>query len=149
MNAMKIVKVLSAVMCLIFIVLIVNCYGAKKTAEQFYAEGKKYSSVENADKAINSYSQAIKLNPKFAKAYNNRGIAYVGKSQYDLAIADFNKAIELDQKNGKVYNNRAVAYWYKGEKDKAAQDVQKAKSLGIKINPEFIKLIQAPPPATQ
>ena len=58
----------------------------------------KISSVENSDHAIYNYTEAIKRNLKFVKAYNNRGIAYIGRQQYDLAIADFNKAIELDPK---------------------------------------------------
>ena len=89
--------------------------------------------------AIKNYTEAIKRNPKFTKAYNNRGIAYVGRQQYDLAIADFNKAIELDPKNGKVYNNRAIAYWQKGEVARARQDIQKAQSLGIPVNPRYGK----------
>ena len=117
----------------------------RRKAEEFFEQGKKYSSVENADQAINNYSKAIKINPKFAKAYNNRGIAYIWKKQYDLAIADFNKAIELDPKNGKAYNNRAIVYSYQGETDKARQDLQKAQSLGIAVNPDFLKKIEALP----
>ena len=79
------------------------------------------------------------------KAYNNRGIAYIWKKQYDLAIADFNKAIELDPKNGKAYNNRAIVYSYQGETDKARQDLHKAQSLGIAVNPDFLKQIEALP----
>ena len=79
------------------------------------------------------------------KAYNNRGIAYIWKKQYDLAVADFNKAIELDPKNGKAYNNRAIVYSYQGETDKARQDLQKAQSLGIAVNPDFLKQIESLP----
>jgi tetratricopeptide (TPR) repeat protein len=129
---------------------VVNCYGAKGKAEEFFEQGKKYSSVDNADQAIDNYSKAIKIDPKFSKAYNNRGIAYTWKKQYDRAIADFSKAIELDPKNGKAYNNRAIIYSYKGDTDKARQDLHKAQSLGIAVNPDFLKKIEAlpssPPP---
>jgi tetratricopeptide (TPR) repeat protein len=130
---------------LVFIVSVVNCYGANIKSEEFFEQGKKYSSVENADLAIANYNKAIKINPKFAKAYNNRGIAYTFKKQYDLAIADFSKAIELDPKNGKAYNNRAIVYAYQGEADKARQDLQKAQSLGIAVNPDFLKQIEELP----
>jgi tetratricopeptide (TPR) repeat protein len=126
---------------LIFIVSVVNCYGANIKAEEFFEQGKKYSSVENADLAIANYSKAIKINPKFVKAYNNRGIAYTFKKQWNLAIADFSKAIEFDPKNGKAYHNRAIVYAYQGETDKARQDLQKAQSLGIAVNPDFLKTI--------
>jgi Tfp pilus assembly protein PilF len=124
----------------------VNCYGAKGKSEEFFEQGKKYTSVETADKAISNYNKAIKINPKFVKAYNNRGIAYAWKKQYDLAIADFTKAIELDPKNGKAYNNRAVIYSFQGETDKARQDIQKAQSLGIAVNQDFLRKIEALPP---
>ena len=141
MGAIKFGKSISVVMCLLLFALTFNCYGATETAEEFFEEGKKFSSLENSDQAILNYTEAIKRNPKFAKAYNNRGIAYVGRQQYNLAIADFNKAIELDPKNGKVYNNRAIAYWYKGEVARARQDIQQAQSLGIAVNPDMVKKI--------
>jgi tetratricopeptide (TPR) repeat protein len=87
-----------------------------------------------------------KRNPKFVKAYNNRGIAYLGRQPYDLALADFNKAIELDPENGKVYNSRAVAYRQKGEIARARQDIQKAQSLGIPVNPGMVKKIMGVAP---
>jgi tetratricopeptide (TPR) repeat protein len=145
MGIIKIVRLIYAVICLVLLVSVVNCYGGNRKSEEFFEQGKKYISVENADKAINNYSEAIKINPKFVKAYNNRGIAYIHKKQYDLAIADFSKAIELDPKNGKAYNNRAIVYSYQGETDKAIQDLQKAQSLGIAVNPDFLKKIEELP----
>jgi tetratricopeptide (TPR) repeat protein len=145
MGAKKMGKLIYIVMCLVLFISVVNCYGAKGKAEEFYEQGKKFSSVENADSAITNYSKAIKINPKLVKAYNNRGIAYVWKKQYDLAIADFTKAIELDPNNGKAYNNRAIVYTYEGENNKALQDLQKAQSLGIAVNPEFLKKLEALP----
>lgn len=146
MGAIKISKSIIIVMCLLLFALTFDCYGAAETAEEFFEQGKKYSLVENSDQAIYNYTEAIKRNPKFVKAYNNRGIAYVGRQQYDLAIADFNKAIKLDPKNGKVYNNRAVAYWQKGEVARARQDIQKAQSLGIPVNPDMVKKVMGASP---
>jgi tetratricopeptide (TPR) repeat protein len=145
MGIIKMGKIFYTVMCLVLFVSVVNCYGADKKAEKFFEQGKTFSSVENADQAIDNYSKAIKINPKFVKAYNNRGIAYVLKKNYDLALADFNKAIKLDPKNGKAYHNRAIVYSYQGENDKARQDIEKAQSLGIAVNPDFFKKIEALP----
>ena len=50
------------------------------------------------DQAIADYTQAIALDPKYAVAYNNRGIAYCDKGDLDQAIADYTQAIALDPK---------------------------------------------------
>lgn len=145
MDLIKMGKIEFIVICLVLFANVVNCYGAKGKAEEFFEQGKKFSSVENVDQAIDNYSKAIKINPKFSKAYNNRGIAYIWKKQYDLAIVDFSKAIESDPQNGQAYHNRAIVYSYQGETDKARQDLQKAQSLGIAVNPDFFKKIEELP----
>ena len=145
MGTIKMGKLIHTVTCAGYYCICGNCYGANEKAEEFFEQGKKLSSVENADSAIDNYSKAIEIDPKFVKAYNNRGIVYVWKKQYDLVVADFNKAIELDPKNGKAYNCRAIVYSYRGETDKARQDIQKAQSLGIVVDPDFLKQIEAPP----
>lgn len=145
MGTKKIGALIYIVICLVLFVSVVNCYGAKGKAEEFFEQGKKHSASENADQAIDSYSKAIKIDPKMAKAYNNRGIAYIWKKQYDLAVADFTQAIKLDPKNGKAYNNRAIVYSYQGDNTKALQDLHKAQSLGIAINPDFLKKIESQP----
>ena len=47
------------------------------------------------DMAIADYSKAIKLEPKTARYYYNRGLAHVGIKQFDKAIADFEEFLEL------------------------------------------------------
>jgi tetratricopeptide (TPR) repeat protein len=98
-------------MCLFFFVLTLNCFGAKERYEDSFEQGKQIYLKKDINQTIENYTKAIKRNHKLVKAYNNRGIAYVGNQQYDLAVADFNKVIEWDPKNGKTYHNRAIAYW--------------------------------------
>ena len=47
--------------------------------------------------------QAIRLDPKYPKAYYNRGIAYDSKGEHDRAIADYGEAIRLEPKDPKAY----------------------------------------------
>ena len=56
--------------------------------------------------AIQNYDTAMKLDPSFAYAYNNRGIIYYEREDYDLAIIDYTKAIELRPDLVHPYNNR-------------------------------------------
>ena len=62
-----------------------------------------YGNKGEHDKAIADYTEAIRLNPKYAEAYYNRGVAYEDKGEHDKAIADFTEAIRLDPKYAKAY----------------------------------------------
>ena len=89
--------------------------------------------------AITSYDKAIQLDPKYANAYNNRGLAYYHNKAYDKAIADFNKAIELNPDFARAYNNRAHAYYQQKAFNKAAQDVRRAQDLNFAVDPEILE----------
>ncbi len=84
------------------------------------------------DEAIAECDKALEMNHKFAMAYIDRGIAYVGKREYGRAIADFNKAIEINPRLPGFYLSRGIVYSYKGEYDKAISDFDKT----IDINPK-------------
>jgi tetratricopeptide (TPR) repeat protein len=49
----------------------------------------------NLDKVIAEYTEAIRVDPGFAKAYYTRGGAWESKREYDRACADFNEAVRL------------------------------------------------------
>ena len=65
---------------------------------------------ENFPLAIEYYTKAIALHPKYFKAYFNRGFAYDKLGQYDNAINDYTKAIELNPNSAYSYYNRAISY---------------------------------------
>ena len=77
-------------------------------------KGAILSEKQDYDAAIAAYSEAIRLDPKYAAAYSNRGAAYGGEGQYDRAIADFSAAIRLSPEDARVYKNRGCAYREKG-----------------------------------
>ena len=52
-------------------------------------------------------NEAIRLDPKIAVAYSNRGAAWWGKKEYDKAIGDYNEAIRLDPKYADRYESLA------------------------------------------
>ena len=51
-----------------------------------------------------------KLNPNYAKSFNNRGVAYQKKGEYDRAIEDFDTAIKIDPDYADAFANRAETY---------------------------------------
>ena len=74
------------------------------------------------DLVIEDLTQAIRIDPRHAESYNNRGNAYREKSDFDRAIADFTEAIRLNPNHAEAYNNRGVAYVNKGDLDRAIAD---------------------------
>jgi len=72
--------------------------------------GSLFKDNKDYDKAIESYKKVIELNPKYADAYNNMGLAYGSKKDYDKAIESYKKAIELNPKDAEIYNSMGIAY---------------------------------------
>jgi tetratricopeptide (TPR) repeat protein len=83
------------------------------------------------DLAIRDYDEAIRLNPKNAPAFNNRGNAHVSKRMYDRAIQDFDEALRLTPDNALFLRNRANAFRIVGQYRSAIADYRKALSLKI------------------
>ena len=109
----------------------------------------------DTDRAIADYTEAIRLDPKLANAYNNRGTAYRDKGDTDRAIADFTEAIRLDPKYANAYVNRGLAYEKLADFARARSDFNATLGLSQKGTTwpqdkarERLAALPSPPPAT-
>lgn len=84
------------------------------------------------DRAIENFTKAIQLNPKYSEAYNNRGIAFVAKGNYEKALADYNTAIELNPEFFYAFINRGKLYSDQVNHQQAIKDYSRA----IELNPD-------------
>ena len=79
--------------------------------------------IRTISTALADYDQSIRLNPRSANAWNNRGIAWQAKGDLDRAIAHHTEAIQLDPKdNSGAYRFRSIALRRKGELQRAILD---------------------------
>jgi tetratricopeptide (TPR) repeat protein len=106
-------------------------YVGKDAAWAYNVRGTAYFFKGDNDRAIADYNEAIRLDPKYAFAYNGRGNAW---QDNDRAIADYNEAIRLDPKYSRAYSNRGNAYQAKGDNDRAIADYSEA----IRLDPKNV-----------
>ena len=59
--------------------------------------------------SIKAYDKTIELEPTYANAYSNKGLALGQLGQYEEAIKVFDKAIELNPHNADAIKNRELA----------------------------------------
>lgn len=93
------------VICLI-LMLTATAALSQTTATDWFAKG---NAATDQNEKIRCYTQAIRLDPKYANAYNNRGNAKNNLGRYQKAIGDYDEAIRLDPKYAYAYNNRGLA----------------------------------------
>ena len=78
-------------------------------AAGYVSQGRKDQAGGDLDSALANFNQAIRLDPKLAEAYDNRGSIYDGKGDYARAIADYDEALKLDPKLESATNHRATS----------------------------------------
>jgi tetratricopeptide (TPR) repeat protein len=93
------------------------------TAQQWFERG--FAAVET-DEMLRFYSEAIRLKPNYAYAFNNRGNARYDKGDLDGALQDYNEAIRLDASNTYAFSGRGNVRYDKGDLDGALQDYNEA-----------------------
>jgi tetratricopeptide (TPR) repeat protein/peroxiredoxin len=85
--------------------------------------------LKRYDEAIAALNEVLRLDPKRAASYNERGLCYSNSGRHTDAIPDYTRAIELAPTSG-VYNNRGWANLELGHLDEALVDLNKALELG-------------------
>ena len=99
------------------------------SAVDWFNKGYNAQLNKEYDKAISFYLRVIELNPDYAKAYNNLGVAYKNQGNTTKAIQLYEKAIELNPDYADAYYNLGVAYKDQGNLIKAIQNYEKAIAL--------------------
>ncbi|HOF03551.1 MAG TPA: tetratricopeptide repeat protein [Atribacterota bacterium] len=78
-----------------------------KEAYNWYEQGYNEYEKKNYSRAIDSYRQAVRLNPKFVDAYYWLGRVYFDSGEYQQAISNYKQVLILEPGNTKA------AYWVK------------------------------------
>jgi tetratricopeptide (TPR) repeat protein len=82
--------------------------------------------------AINSYKKAIKINPDYAEAYYNMGIAQKDKGDLEEAIESYKQALKIKPNYVEAYYNMGNILKDKGDLEEAIESYKQA----LKIKPD-------------
>lgn len=99
----------------------------RQEAEVYFNRGKKNANLATATRekhqeAIQDFTKAIHLNPKYVEAYQSRAISYMVLEKAKKAIQDCTKAIHLNPQDSFSYILRALIYRESGRHLRAIQD---------------------------
>ncbi len=80
---------------------------------------------------IDDYDTAVKLSPRSAPLWFNKGNLHYLQNDYTSAIAAYTRAIELKANMGEAYYNRGYVYMKMGNTSAGLSDLGKAGELGV------------------
>ena len=112
-------------------------------AQTYFEQGKGYSKKKSWDLAIAAYQQAVRIEPKFAEAWNNMGYCYRRTKQFDKALDAYKQAIDLKPDFAYPHEYMARTYLAMGNQDAAMREYEILKRLDGKMAGELLKAIQA------
>ena len=91
--------------------------------------GLDYLKSGENDRAIESFTEAIRLCLESTRAYFARACAHADKGNLDRAIADCGEVIRLNPEHAGAYRLRASIYDGMGNWAKAERELAKAKQI--------------------
>lgn len=103
---------------------------AAQTKDDHKRQGVIYAKAGQYDKAIEEFSEAIRLDRNDSDSYFARGLAYSAKNQFDKSVEDYTKAIALNPMNAEAFMQRGFD-WPVNQPDRAIEDFSKV----IALNP--------------
>jgi tetratricopeptide (TPR) repeat protein len=102
-------------------------------ANEHLAWGSQDLGRKKYQQAIDHFSQALKIHPRFAEAYNQRAIAYYLQENYKESIKDCQRATELMPCHFGAWAGMGHCYAGLGKLDEARECYAKA----FEINPHW------------
>jgi tetratricopeptide (TPR) repeat protein len=98
-------------------------------ASDAYNQGLDLKNKGKIQEALQSFGQAILLNPKYKDAYASRATLLNLQGQHQKAADDCSKIIELDPKNVQFLTFRGRLYYKLNKYQAAVDDLSKAISI--------------------
>ncbi len=128
--------ILSSILLLLF-----SCASIKEKQTElgdpnaYIDRGVAHARIYKYDQAISDFTEALKINPRFALAYYSRATIYEKIGKFDQAISDLTKAVEINPRFAEAYYARGYIYLRTFKYDQAISDFTKT----LEIYPGFFE----------
>lgn len=98
-------------------------------AQAYTLRGHAYLQLKDFDRAIEDFSEAIRLGGRDFYTFIGRGVAYRFKRDFQRSIADYDEAIRIRPTHAGAWNNRCFAHAITNNLDAALSDCNEALRL--------------------
>jgi tetratricopeptide (TPR) repeat protein len=102
-------------------------------AEAYQYRGSAYAEKGLSDQAIEDFTKALQIKPKYAEALDSLGWAYIQKGEFQNAVKSLDLAIQSKPKYWYAHSNRGSAYAGLGDHKQAIRDFSEA----IRLQPKW------------
>src|SRR6267143_2857673 len=102
------------------------------TKEEYFEQAVHAFADEKLDAAIQSYKNALEIDPNYQDALNGLGMALFNRGHVDEAILAAKKLIEIDQDDILAHTSLSMFYQSQGRIEEAEKEGNAAKILGWK-----------------
>jgi serine/threonine protein kinase len=105
----------------------------KPNYHNYFGRATAYRQLEQMDKAISDYTEAIRLKPDSAFSYHDRALCEMRLGLDERAADDYDQALKMDPTRPRFWNGRGMIYLKKGGYKKAKEFFTRA----IELNKNF------------
>jgi len=93
--------------------------------------GLVYVELNEEEKAIESFKEAIRINHRYAKAHNDLATVYGRIGEIDLALLEFNEAIRIDKDYADAHYNLGIILEFLKQDDLADKEFE----IAVRLEP--------------
>ncbi len=98
-------------------------------AQARYLRGVAYENLNLEAKALEDYSECLKLNPERTDALNNKAVVLARMERFEEAAAEFTKLLQLNPQDALAFRNRGLCRFDQQQYDLALADYNQAIEL--------------------
>jgi lipoprotein NlpI len=117
---------------------------SKDLAEAYHWRGVTYSQLDQADRALDDFSNAIQNDLFNAQYYEDRAIAYLKLRRFAEADQDLDMALGLDNHRAAAHREKGRVAFYQGRFEPAARSfsaaLQNERDIGIAYAAMWVQL---------